>query len=105
MANSDRIQQLLNFLEEDPNDVFIRYALALEYQKSDPEKAEELFGHLFINNPEYLPAYYMAAMLKTELNKPEEAIRLLKNGVEIAARVNDHTTLRELKEALKQLVD
>lgn len=105
MANSDRIQHLLNFLAEDPNDAFTRYALALEYQKSDPEKAEELFEHLLTMSPEYLPSYYMAAMLKLELSKPEEAIGLLKNGIDVAAQVNDQVTLRELKEALKQLVD
>ncbi|MFN3839946.1 MAG: tetratricopeptide repeat protein [Cyclobacteriaceae bacterium] len=101
--NLMRIEQLLKFLEEDPNDVFARYALALEYQKSDPEKAEEVFDHVFTLNPDYLPAYYMAAMLKVELGKPEEAFRLLTKGVELARQCNNHSTLRELQEALQLL--
>ena len=40
MSNFERIQVLLDFLEEEPDNPFNLYALALEYQNIEPEKAE-----------------------------------------------------------------
>jgi tetratricopeptide (TPR) repeat protein len=104
LTSTGRIQQLLRFLEEDPDDPFTRYALALEYLKTEPEKAAELFHSLINRHPDYLPAYYMAAKLLAVLDKREEALILLDKGVALATRLNDHATLRELKEA-RQLME
>ncbi|QOI98009.1 MAG: tetratricopeptide repeat protein [Flammeovirgaceae bacterium] len=103
MTPEDRIKQLLHFVEEDPNDAFSKYALALEYRKTEPQKAEELFNKLITANPDYLPAYYMAAVLKSELGKTDAAVDLLKQGIILATRLRETATLRELKEALQQL--
>ncbi|MCK6617871.1 MAG: tetratricopeptide repeat protein [Cyclobacteriaceae bacterium] len=103
LTPEDRIKQLLHFLEEDPHDAFSRYALGLEYRKTEPQKAEELFNELITDNPDYLPAYYMAAVLKSELGKTEAAMDLLKQGIALATRLGDTSTLRELNEALQQL--
>ena len=35
---TSRIEQLKQFAKEDPNDPFNKYALALEYQKTDARK-------------------------------------------------------------------
>ncbi len=101
--NSGRLKQLLRFLEEDPNDAFTLYAVALEYQHNEPKKAEELFARLIKTCPDYLPSYYMAAMLKIKLGKLNEAIGLIEKGMDLAVHCNDLTTLRELKEAYLQI--
>ncbi len=103
MTSSGRIQQLLRFLEEEPDDAFIQYALALEYRKNEPERAAKMFRNLISRHPDYLPTYYMAAMLLAELGKRDEALALLNDGILLAANINDHATLRELKEARQQL--
>lgn len=103
LTSTSRIQQLLRFLEEDPDDAFTQYALALEYRKTEPAKAAELFSELISRHPDYLPAYYMAAMLQAEMGKVAEAIGLLEKGIALATRLKDYSTLRELNEAKQQL--
>ena len=49
MSNA-RQEQLLQFHNQDPTDPFILYGLALEYQKSDNKKAEELFDKLLTDH-------------------------------------------------------
>lgn len=103
MTSKGRIQQLLQFLQEDPDDAFTLYALALEYRKTEPERAADVFRNLINRHPDYLPAYYMAATLLAELGKTDEAMDLLEQGIPLAAHLNDTATLRELKEAKRQL--
>lgn len=56
--NSERIKLLEQYVEDDPNDPFNLYALALEYQKQNPAKAGKLFELLLAKHPDYLPTYY-----------------------------------------------
>jgi tetratricopeptide (TPR) repeat protein len=95
----DRIKQLEEFFKEDPNDAFNSYALALEYLKSDPQKSYELFESLLNKHPDYLPTYYPFAHLLTELRQPDKAESIFKQGIDVARRVNDPKTLRELSAA------
>lgn len=53
---NNRIEQLKEFLIEDPNDPFLIYALGLEYVKEKtPELAVETFLVLIKNNQNTLP--------------------------------------------------
>lgn len=97
-----RIEQLGRFIAEDPNDPFPRYALALEYLKSDPALARKQFEHLVENFPDYLPTYYPAAHLMIELGFPAEAEHLFHLGIERAQQQRERKTENELKQALEQ---
>lgn len=99
-----RLAQLLRFYEEDPDDAFNIYGLALEYLKSDVNKSEELFNLLLHNFPNYLPAYYHAAKLKTALQKTEEALSIYKKGMELAVTLNERKALGELRAAYEEMV-
>jgi tetratricopeptide (TPR) repeat protein len=94
-----RLEQLIKFYNEDPNDPFIIYGLALEYLKTDVKKSEDLFNKLITNFPDYLPAYYQTAKLKQELGSTEQALTIYKKGIELAAQQNDSATKRELQAA------
>ena len=50
--NHSRLNQLLEFYKEDPNDPFNIYALATEYKSIDPEKALTYFELLIENHPD-----------------------------------------------------
>jgi tetratricopeptide (TPR) repeat protein len=102
MSNS-RLEQLLHFYNDDPTDPFILYGLALEYQKIDIRKAEELFDKLVNEYMDYLPTYYQAANLKSQIGKTDEAISLYIKGIELAIHKKDTTTQRELQSALEEL--
>jgi tetratricopeptide (TPR) repeat protein len=103
MANSSRLDVLLKFYEEDPNDPFNAYALALEYAKTQQDKALTIFYTLTENHPSYLPTYYHAAKLAEEMNLREEAIRLYNKGIQVAQEQNNQKALKELKSALDEL--
>jgi tetratricopeptide (TPR) repeat protein len=99
-----RLEQLIKFFEEDPNDAFNIYGLALEYLKSDVNKSEELFNRLLTGFPDYLPSYYHAAKLKTTLHRNDEALLIYQKGIEVAARLNQIKTKQELQSAYNELL-
>ena len=99
-----RLEQLIKFYQEDPTDAFNVYGLALEYQKVDGQKSEELFDLLLKNFPEYLPAYYQAAKLKEELRKQTDALSIYKKGIELAKNLNDQKASQELQSAYNELL-
>ncbi len=97
--NSSRVNQLLKFLEESPDDPFVRYALALEYKATDPEQASRLFDYLLENHPDYLPTYYQAGQFLEERGMLVEARKRYQHGMLLAAQQNNTGALKELKAA------
>jgi Tfp pilus assembly protein PilF len=95
----DRINQLEEYLKEDSDDPFNTYALALEYLKSNPKRSFDLFEALLSKQPNYLPTYYPFAHLLIEMQQPERADAVFRQGIDIARRGNDAKTLRELSAA------
>ena len=99
-----RLQQLIEFRADEPDDPFLKYGIALEYlSMKAPEIALPWFEDLISNHPEYVPTYYQFGKLLWELEKPEESIRILKKGIEIATIAGNHHAVGELKELLEDL--
>lgn len=108
----ERIQQLLNFLEKEPNDTFLIYAVATEYLKTDTQKALIYFENLLQNYSEYIPTYYHAAELYTNLEEYEKANKTYLKGINVCEQLIEQAqkqnqeadrvtikTLQELKSA------
>ncbi|MGA7295278.1 MAG: tetratricopeptide repeat protein, partial [Terriglobales bacterium] len=58
----DRIATLTEILAANPEDSFARYGLAMEHLKAGQiEQALGEFKTLIEKNPDYTPAYFMAA--------------------------------------------
>ena len=58
---SDRLETLLQFVESNPKDAFVRHGLAQEYvNRGQLEKAIEEFNTLMADNADYQAAYYHA---------------------------------------------
>jgi predicted Zn-dependent protease len=99
-----RIELLKRYLQEEPGDSFLQYALALEFiALNQHEKAYEQLTNLLFNNPEYLPAYYMAGKSAEALNKIDEAKKWFMLGIDSARIKNDRHTLNELTSAMEEL--
>ncbi len=98
MNQDQRIKMLLEYLQDDPDDPFSRYALALEYMKSEAfEEAEKLFHSVHQKSPGYLANYYHYGRLLISLSRPVEAARIIEQGMAVAQEQNDLHTLNELK--------
>lgn len=100
-----RIEQLNQFIKDDPEDPFNHYALALEYCKSDEKRALEIFENVVKNHEQYLPVYYQLASLYTSMGQKEKAIQTFNDGIAIARGQGDLKTLRELNAGLEELLE
>lgn len=97
-----RIEQLKQFILDDPGDPFPRYALALEYLKMESSLARRQFEELLQHFPDYLPTYYPAAHLLIELGDAAGAASLFHRGIDIARSQANRKTEMELRQAYDQ---
>jgi len=88
---------------EDPTDPFNRYALALELAKTDKPKAKEIFDQLILSNPDYVPAYYQAALLYLELMLNDEATKMIEAGIIQAKKQNNLKAASELRSLVDEM--
>ena len=94
----NRLDQLQKFYEEDPNDPFNLYGLALEISKANRQQGYVLFQQLITGFPDYVPAYYQSAILSIELAKPDDAKDILEKGMAWAKSKNDIKAFHELQQ-------
>lgn len=99
-----RIAQLQQMLQENPQDPFLLYALALEYRGNDLKQSLSYFTTLLQQHANYLPTYYHAAALFAELGQPEQAKETYVKGIALAQLQNNVNTLRELRNAYQNLL-
>src|SRR5207247_10884395 len=67
-ASMNRIEILKGFLKDNPNDSFLRYALALEYIKLEQnDEAVRAFEAIRNTDPEYLATYSQLGQLYQQL--------------------------------------
>ena len=104
MMKNSRLNQLLEFLSDDPSDPFNHYAVAIEYRSTEPAKALKILKELRTNQPEYLPTYYHLGEMLIESDDRQNAESVLLEGIELAKSQQDATALRELQNLLNQLL-
>ena len=90
-------------MEEDENDHFSRYALALECMEEDPSEASALLQDLLRRNPSFLAAYYQQGKVFERLGRPAEAMAAYREGVSVARQQKNLRTEQELKAAAQLL--
>jgi len=101
---SDRLDSLLKLLEQDPDDSFLLYGIALEHiAKSNYEKAEKYLTSLLIKDPDYVPAYMQLARAYENLSLIDKAKNNYKEGIEIARKNNDPHAADEMEAFLNEL--
>ena len=99
----NRLEQLEKFYKEEPNDPFNLYALALEISKSQRQQAYQVFKQLITGFPDYVPAYYQAAVLSLELAMFNETKPILESGMSWAKSKNDTKAFNELQQLLNEV--
>ena len=97
---STRLAKLLEFLESDPNDPFVLYALATEYNTSnDTEKALEYYLRLTTDHPDYVGTYYHLGKLYEKMQQSEKALEVYQKGMVVARNKRDMHAFSELQGA------
>jgi tetratricopeptide (TPR) repeat protein len=99
------LDSLLRFYQDDPDDPFNVYALAIEYQKTDLKQSGRYFDMLLDKHPDYLPTYYHAAGLFAQLADLDKASQIYKRGIELASHLKNAKAQRELQGAYQQFRD
>ncbi|KXK47749.1 MAG: hypothetical protein UZ10_BCD003000203 [Bacteroidetes bacterium OLB10] len=103
--STSRLNQLQVLLKESPNDVFLLYAIALEYIASgERSNAEQYFKKVLNLDVNYLPVYYQLALFYQEQDKAL-AIRYCKEGIALAQQTDKSKTRMELQSLLDLLQD
>lgn len=88
-------------MKTDPKDSFLKYALALEHEKSGELKmATKIIENLIAQDPNYLGAYYKLGQLYEQNQKFDRAIKIYNKGIQLADEKNDNKCKGELEEAL-----
>lgn len=102
--SNQTIQLLKRFLEQDPNDSFTRFALAMEYNKAGlSSEAEKTYLELISRDPSYVGTYYHLGMIYSLSGDKDSARKTFQDGIEVANRVNDNHAASELRQALVEL--
>ncbi len=99
-----RLGQLFEFLENDPKDPFLLYAIATEYREQYPDKARAYYEMLLSEHEDYVGTYYHAAKLYEELGEEELAKITFEKGIDIATRAGEALALRELRSAYEEFM-
>ncbi|MCU0425205.1 MAG: tetratricopeptide repeat protein [Candidatus Kapabacteria bacterium] len=101
---NNRLEHLLEFHRDDPQDAFTRYAIALEYNaRKEYTEATTWFESLRSDNPEYVPTYYMLAGVYRASDNPDKAREIYHAGLQAAKKAGDTHAFAELSAALEEL--
>ena len=94
-----RIAELETMLDERPDDPFLIYALAREYQKEPAGIMQALlmYEHLVNNHPDYIATYYQYAKMLYGIGNQPEAMKLLETGIERGLAAKDMHAVSEMK--------
>ena len=94
----NRLQKLLDFFETEPNDPFLKYALATEYLNlNETPKALAYYEDLIRNHADYIGTYYHLGKLYEVLERKSDALNTYQMGMMVARKANDGHALAELQ--------
>jgi hypothetical protein len=104
MPEMNRLEMLTQFLQQNPNDAFARYGLAMEYSNlGQTETALEQFNKLLELHPDYTNGYFMAAQTLVKAGRAEDAKTMLATGIESAKRTGNRHALSEMSGMLDEM--
>lgn len=96
--DTQRLEQLLQFHDRDPNDAFITYGIAMEYVKAgNPQSALEWFDRTLKLDPDYAYAHYQKAKLIADEGGVADAKAVIAQGIAAAQRKGDSHAAGELQ--------
>jgi tetratricopeptide (TPR) repeat protein len=103
-TDNNRLTLLTQFLQQNPNDAFARYGLAMEHSRlGQTETALEQFSKLLALHPDYTNGYFMAAQTLERVGRTAEAKKMLESGIAAAQRTGNKHAASEMSGMLEEL--
>jgi tetratricopeptide (TPR) repeat protein len=97
-----RLAQLQQMLADEPDDLFLNYALGMEYQKSgDANAALAQFAAMNQRFPDHVAAWHQRGRLLADVGDTPAACEVLKQGISVAERVGDSHAAGEMQGLLE----
>lgn len=104
MSGLSRREKIEAMLQNEPNDEFLRYGLACEYDNEGrDEEAWKLFDGLTRDNPPHVASFLRGAQLLVRMDRINEARAVLRTGIEEARRQGKMHPAGEMAELLTEL--
>ncbi|MBK8491078.1 MAG: tetratricopeptide repeat protein [Saprospirales bacterium] len=101
-----RLTQLLALHADSPNDTFLLFALAKEYEKmGEEDNALAYYLQLRSVDPDYVGLYYHLGRLYQRRQDLDSAIDTYKAGMGVAKRLGDSHAYSELAGAKLEIAD
>lgn len=101
----NRLEKLLEFIKNEPNDEFLKYALATEYLRlNQVDKALEHYEDLVNNHPQYSGTYYHLGKLYEALDRKDDAVKTYEKGMEITKAKRDNHAFSELQAVYREAI-
>lgn len=98
---TDRLAALRAMLDEDPDDAFTRYAVAMELKgRGDAAGARAELEELLRRDASYLATYYQLGGLLHADGESDRAAELIRAGIGVAQAAGDGHTAGELEDLL-----
>jgi Tfp pilus assembly protein PilF len=102
----DRIEKLKEFLLKEPEDPFIKHALALEYWKAgDTATARGLLEEVLAKDVAAVGSYYQLGKLLEDIGEPRLALEWYEKGMAAAKTAGEKRAYNELRAAYDDLVE
>ncbi len=97
-----KIDQIRLMLAEEPKDLLLNYALAMEMLTAgQKEEAVEQFDKVTDIDPGYSAAYMQKAKALIDLNRRDEARTVLQGGIQVAEQRGDVHAMDKMEELLR----
>jgi tetratricopeptide (TPR) repeat protein len=101
---TNRLDILKQMVEQDPNNTFARYGLAMEFANSgNLKQAVEEYRAVMTLDENYAAAYYHGGQALEKIGDLEGARAIYEKGIEAATRKGDAHTRAEIEAALSLL--
>ncbi len=100
-----RLEKLLEFIKAEPEDPFLKYALATEYLRlNETDKALAYYEDLINKHPNYIGTYYHLGKLYEALDRKQEAINTYETGMKVTREQRDNHAFSELQAVYNEAV-
>jgi hypothetical protein len=101
---STRREKIEAMLKAEPDDQFLRYSLAVEYDNEErTDESLTLFRGLMADNPPHVHSFFRGAQLLVKLEQIADARAMLREGIEVARQQGELHAAGEMGELLASL--